>query len=461
MLQFFLRRLIQAVATVFGVMLLTFLLSQVSIGDAAATYVNPRAGEKARQAWLYRHGFNKPSVFNYDRRLYIEDRVGGRAPLTVRDAAGSNASAALAMVLPGRESEGAAAERMLGRYVFNLKPDTPISKLTAGKPLQGTAAPPASEAENEESPEAATQPASRPQPNAVMVFELSDGSDLPVDLDNAATAGQLIDRINNAPFNNGRVVAGITQWQPRDFFDSQFFHHLIDSVQFKSKSFQTDQTLQAIIARHAGFSLAITVPSMAAGWVLGMALSCLVAYYRDKWVDRVGVLLSVLGMCIPFLAYMILGQWLMFQIAPEAAWGLRHPTNIYVPVAIMVIAGLGGHVRFYRTILLDQVGQDYVRTARAKGVSTPAILLKHVLKNCMLPILTDLVTAIPFLIMGSILLEQFFGIPGLGDLMIASISARDVPIVTSLVFLTSVVYVLSLLLTDLLYAVFDPRIRLS
>ncbi len=245
------------------------------------------------------------------------------------------------------------------------------------------------------------------------------------------------------------------------FWDTQFFHFMKDTVTFQGKSFNTDEELTDIIAQKAPYSLAITVPALAAGWLSAMVISCFVAYYRNTWIDRAGVFISVLGMCFPFLAYMILGQWVMFQIKPEAAWGTDPNSNIYLPVAIAVIAGLGGSVRFYRTIILDQIHQDYVRTARAKGVSLPSILFVHVLKNCMLPILTNLVLAIPFLIMGSLLLERFFGINGLGDLMLSSVYTRDLPIITGLTFLTALIYVSGLLITDILYAVFDPRIRLQ
>jgi len=300
---FVIRRLIQSVLTVFGVMLLTFLLFNVIAGDISYNYVSPKAPEQQRQAWLKRHGLDKPK----------------------------------------------------------------------------------------------------------------------------------------------RV---------------QFFNHLYKSVTFQGRSYATDQKLTTIIAHKAKYSLGITVPAMALGWISAMIISCVVAYYRDTWVDRIGVFLAVLGMCVPFLAYMVLGQWLMFQINPERAWGLDKPSNIYVPVLIAVVAGIGGSVRFYRTVFLDEIGRDYVRTARAKGVPLYSVLFSHVLKNCMLPILTNLVTAIPFLIMGSLLLERFFGVPGLGDLMLSSITTRDVPIITGLTFLTAVVYVVSLLVTDVMYAVFDPRIRL-
>jgi len=213
--------------------------------------------------------------------------------------------------------------------------------------------------------------------------------------------------------------AGWKFWTAK-FYDTQFFHHMRQCLTFSGKSYMTDEPLIEIIRKRARYSLAITVPAMALGFFFSMVISSIVAYWRGTWVDHVGVFLSVLGMCIPYLAYMLLGQWIMFRICPEAAWGLQNRANIYVPIGIAVIAGLGGNVRFYRTVFLDQVNQDYVRTARAKGVPLPGILFKHVMRNCMLPILTQIVMAIPFLIMGSLLLEQFFGVPGLGDLMISS-----------------------------------------
>ncbi len=240
----------------------------------------------------------------------------------------------------------------------------------------------------------------------------------------------------------------------------QFVHHLRDSALFRGRSYATNEKLTEVIARRAKYSLAITVPAMALGWVCAMIVSCVVAYCHDTWIDHVGVFVTVLGMCVPFLAYMLFGQSVMFRISPEAAWGLARPTNIYVPVVISVVAGLGGSVRFYRTVFLDEINRDYVRTARAKGVPLRGVLFRHVLKNSMLPILTNVVAAIPFLIMGSLLLERFFGVPGLGDLFISSVYTRDVPIITGLTFLTAVVYVVALLVTDILYAVFDPRVRL-
>ncbi len=245
-----------------------------------------------------------------------------------------------------------------------------------------------------------------------------------------------------------------------EFWDSQFTHHVVDSITFRATSYATGQSVGRIIVERAPYSLALTMPAMALGWTIALAIALLTAYRRDTWVDRLGVTAAVAGMCIPLLAYMIVGQWIVFRFAPRAAWGLRHVGNIYVPVAIAVVASLGRNVRLYRTIILEEIGRDYVLAARAKGAPPSRVLLGHVLPNCMLPILTQLVMAIPFLVMGSLLLESFFGIPGLGGQLVASISRRDVPIVTALTFLTAVLYVTGLLATDILYAVSDPRVRL-
>ncbi len=245
------------------------------------------------------------------------------------------------------------------------------------------------------------------------------------------------------------------------WYDAQFAHYIRTTATFQTRSLINNEKLSRTILERAPYSLAITVPALALGWALAMVVSTLVAYYRASMIDHVGVFLAVLGMCVPYLAFIMGGQWLMFKIAPSMAYGLANPFNIYVPVAISVVAGLGGSVRFYRTVILDETTRDYVRTAQAKGVPLPGVMFKHILKNCMLPILTNLIMAIPFLIMGSLLLELFFGIPGLGDLLLSSITNRDEPIVSGLTFLTALIYVLGTLVTDITYVIFDPRVELT
>ncbi len=443
MTRFVVRRLVWALLTVFGVMLFTFVLFRRIAGDVSVAYVNQKLGAEARQAFYEKHKLDRPSVFNFHRRIELVDQTSGPAMLRAFDENGSRMSRALRLRLVTSEDTGAGARlTMAGDWKYALSAGSPLANMAGEEALLDSA-----EASD------TTVPTLR--------FLLSDSTEFSVAIGDLGTCGELLEAIRTHPANAGRLVARVSHWSLPRLFDSQFFWHLRENVTFSGRSYATDQTLLEIVRERAKFSLALTVPALALGWVSAMIIACFVAYYRDTWIDRLGVLLSVLGMCVPYLAYMMIGQRIMFRIAPAMAVGLSHPVSIYVPVLISVVAGVGGSVRFYRTVILDEINRDYVRTARAKGVPLPGILFKHVLRNCMLPILTNLVTTIPFLIMGSLLLERFFGIPGLGDLMLASISSRDVPIITGLVYLTSVLYVLSLLVTDVLYAVFDPRIRLT
>jgi peptide/nickel transport system permease protein len=438
--RYILRRLIQSVFTILGVMILTFLLFNVIAGDIAAQHTNPKAGPEQRYNFLRKHDLHLPVLFNLRRFILLTDTTSGDGRFTVVDGGRSNVASALA--LEPLDKDAKTIDALRSRGYFLMTRDDPLEAIVDGWDLF-------------EPPR--KTPAST---GTGLVFELRDGSNVTIDIEGVRTAGDLIDRINDAPGNQGRLHATIGSISAGRFFHSQFFVHMRDTLTFQSTSFRYKQTLWQIVREKAPYSLSLTVPALALGWFSAMIVSCLVAYYRGTWLDNAGVFIAVLGMCIPFLAYMILGQWVMFQIAPAHAFGLHVRANIYVPIAIAVVAGLGTSVRFYRTVILNEINQEYVRTARAKGVSLPTILFKHVLRNCMLPILTNLVMAIPFLILGSLLLEKFFGVPGLGDLMVSSITDRDVPVITTLTFLTAVVYVLGLLLTDILYAVFDPRIRL-
>jgi len=438
---FVLRRLAQSVLTILGVMVITFLLFRVIAGDIASSHVGQKATEQDKADWRHKYGYDRPLFVNVHRQLQLVDHTTGARTMDVKDGGDSVAADALAMIPSDTERNV-----RMGRYVFGLDRDTPIAQVTHGRPFEPTGKDGA------------------PKPARIRIVP-ADGKAITVDAAGVRTCGELIDRINRhadnkTPAGRPRVEATISDWSPRALLNAQFIDHFVKSATFQARSLKTNEKLTDIIAERAPKSLALMLPATAIGWVLAMIVSSFVAYYRGRLVDKIGVFLSVLGMCIPFLAYMLYGQWLMFKIAPEHAYGLGSRANIYVPIAIMVIAGLGGSVRFYRTVILDETNRDYVRTALAKGLPLTAVLFKHVLKNCMLPILTNLILAIPFLIMGSLLVETYFGIPGLGDLTLTSINGRDEPIMSGLVLLTALIWTVGVLITDLSYAVFDPRIRL-
>ena len=213
-------------------------------------------------------------------------------------------------------------------------------------------------------------------------------------------------------------------------------------------------------------SLAIALPVFIVGILVNITFAMLLAFFRATYVDVWGVVLCVVLMSISALFYIIGGQYLIgktLQLVPISGYdtGINSFKFLVLPVVIGVIGGIGAGSRWYRTIYLEEINKDYVRTARAKGLSELRVLFRHVLKNAMIPILTGVVVVIPLLFMGSLLTESFFGIPGLGSYTIDAIQSQDFAIVRAMVFLGSVLYILGLILTDISYTLVDPRIRLS
>ncbi|NQY27544.1 MAG: ABC transporter permease [Piscirickettsiaceae bacterium] len=213
-------------------------------------------------------------------------------------------------------------------------------------------------------------------------------------------------------------------------------------------------------------SLAIAIPIFIVGLLVNITFALLMVFFRATYIDLSGVVLCVVIMSISGLFYIIGGQFLigkLMQLVPISGYaeGFSAIKFLILPVAIGIVSGIGAGSRWYRTLFLEEVSKDYVRTARAKGLSEVQVLFKHVLKNAMIPILTGAVVVLPTLFMGSLILESFFGIPGLGSYTIDAIQAQDFAIVRAMVFLGSVLYILGLVLTDLSYTLVDPRVRLD
>jgi len=213
-------------------------------------------------------------------------------------------------------------------------------------------------------------------------------------------------------------------------------------------------------------SLAIALPIFIVGLLVNITFAVLMVFFRATYVDLGGVVICVIIMSISSLFYIIGGQFLvgkLMQLVPISGYGggLSAIKFLILPVVIGIVSGIGAGSRWYRTLFLEEVSKDYVRTARAKGLSEVQVLFRHVLKNTMIPILTGAVVVLPTLFMGSLILESFFGIPGLGSYTIDAIQAQDFAIVRAMVFLGSVLYIVGLVLTDLSYTLVDPRVRLD
>lgn len=221
------------------------------------------------------------------------------------------------------------------------------------------------------------------------------------------------------------------------------------------------------IRKGAAPSLALTVPLFFLGLVLSVLLSLFVAFFRETYIDRVGVFLAVLGMSLSVLLYIIGAQYLIgkllrwfpisgFDPSPDVV--LRF---LMLPILVGVANSLGSNVRFYRAVFVEEVNRDYVRTARAKGAGDAQVMLGHVLRNAMIPILTNVVVAIPLLFTGSLLLEAFFGIPGLGSITVDAINGNDFATLRAMVYIGALLFILGQILTDITYTVADPRVRLE
>jgi peptide/nickel transport system permease protein len=213
-------------------------------------------------------------------------------------------------------------------------------------------------------------------------------------------------------------------------------------------------------------SLALAVPVFLVGLVVCVSFALLMAFFRATYLDFWGVVLCVAMMSISTLFYIIGGQYVfskIWHLVPISGYapGMDAAKFVILPVLIGVVSGIGGGARWYRTLFLEEMSRDYVRTARAKGLAERVVLFRHVLQNAMIPILTGVVVVIPLLFMGSLLAESFFGIPGLGSYTIDAIQAQDFAVVRAMVFIGSVLYIAGLILTDLSYTLVDPRVRLD
>lgn len=222
--------------------------------------------------------------------------------------------------------------------------------------------------------------------------------------------------------------------------------------------------IAAEIRSKVPYSLAVTVPAFAGSLLTAIFFAMIAAFYRGTYVDVWTLIVFVVMMSISGLFYIIGGQALIaiyMRLVPVSGFdsGSYAIKFLILPWVVGVLAGIGSGVRYYRTIFLEEINRDYVRTARSKGLGEGKVLFKHALKNALMPIITNVVVQIPFLIMGSLLIENFFGIPGLGSYTIEAIGKQDFAVIRAMVFVGACLYICGLILVDISYTLVDPRIR--
>ncbi len=265
----------------------------------------------------------------------------------------------------------------------------------------------------------------------------------------------------NLPMFYNSEASGITH-----ITQTLFYQKSLALFAFSFGNSDQGRNINADISQRMWPSFALAAGALGLGLLTNIVFSLLLIVFRQTALELSGVLICVMLMSISGLFYIIGGQYLFAKILrlfPISGYqsGLVAWHFLLLPAIIAVISGVGAGTRWYRTIFLEEINKEYVRTARAKGLSEMAVLFKHVLKNGMLPILTGIVVVIPSLFLGSLLLESFFAIPGLGSYTIDAIQNQDFAIVRATVFLGSVLYIVGLIMTDIAYTLVDPRVRLE
>lgn len=427
MLRFILRRTAYSLLILLGVLILTFVLFRMAAGDPVATLLGknpkPEEVERLRQSL----GSDRPMFYGKWRKTEAYTNVsflGGRSEFNAVTCRGS--------VTPGKEGLQLGQG---GAVVFqqNFVPDG--EKCLVKVEAEG-----------------------RYSVNGV-VCEGDSETEVASGTEQIELTGDAV--IKKVEFSR----------ESEDPFDSQLLASLKEIVTFKSeapyveffnfgRTLTTREPIREKLWNGMFPSLMLMLPIFFGELLLGIILAMIACVWRGTWIDRVIVVLSVAGMSISYLALIIAGQWLLgYYWNWFPVWGWGSAKYLVLPIIIGIISGTGSGVRFYRTVFLNEINREYLRTAVAKGASPVVVYGKHLLRNSMIPIITRASGILPFLFTGSLLLESFFGIPGLGSAGINALHDADLQMLKALVILSSFLFAVINLLTDIAYAYVDPRMR--
>ena len=421
MLSYILRRIGYSVLILFGVLIVTFLLFRVAAGDPAAAVLGKNPSPEEVEQMREKLGSDKPLFWGrWKTSLIYQDadfRTGRTFPHVERSESG---------------------ERI--RFQRNF---LPVNGSRVRIELEGAAA---------ELYGAGGEKLRESEPGVWILEEA------PEHLEVFVPSGEAV---------------SVRFFRPtRHLFDSQAVASLTEVVHFQSEfpyvsffdfgeTLQTRESIRGKLWRGMWPSLFLMIPIFFGELLCGIVLAMLSCVWHGRWPDRVIMIISVAGMSISYLALIIFGQWFFgYWLDLFPVWGWGSPRFLILPIIIGIVSGTGGGARFYRTVFLDEAGREYLRTAKAKGLSPFKVYFVHMLRNALVPIITRASTILPFLFTGSLLLESFFGIPGLGYEGINALNDSDLQMLKALVILGAILFVVINLLTDVAYAWVDPRMRL-
>jgi len=437
-MRYIIRRLAQMIPTIFGVILVTFVLFNLVGGSPARMILGDKASAFDLETFDEQRGFNRPLFWGRfsSTRLYTEtDFAVSAGPWSSVGGVSLNRNA----VTPSLQLTG--PSEILFPLAFNLMP---------GRTYEWRLTYQATGAAVLQTHDEAIQLNAGGERTLVWRDRVESASSYRPGLIIPEGATMNITRLSCLRVNERPWV-------------SQWTHYLGQLIRLDfGRSHAANQAVVDLLKQGIGPTLMLATPILIGEAVISLILALGCAYYRNRWFDRVILVGCVMLMSVNYLVWIVAGQyWLGYRLNLFPVWGFESWSYLLLPVMIGIMHGLGPNVRFYRTVMLEEMHRDYVRTARAKGVGTGGILFRHVLKNTMIPVITNVVLSLPFLYTGSLLLESFFGIPGLGYLSINAINSSDVDVVRAVVLIGSFLYLAANLLADLCYAWVDPRVKLS
>ena len=407
MFKFFIKRLLFSVAIIIGVMLLTFVLFNVAAGDPAAALLGKNATPEELENMRIKLGSDLPVLFGFYRKSEVFS---------------------------------------VPRMPVDLKKDTPLSLKRNFEPKMpvfvriefcGSL-------KNHNSAEKKT-----------VYLEISDrDKEFIIDGEAKISDMQILYRQRN-PFNSqfSRFLTEIVRVD-----NVAPYVHFFDM----GESLLTNEKVTDILKRSIVPSLLLMLPVYLGELIFGIVLSLLAIAYKDTWVDRSVLLFSIAGMSISYLVLIIFFQWFFgFYCDLFPVWGSEGIRYYILPVICGIVYGVGGNVRFYRSLFANEFYKEYMRTARAKGCHPSRIYTKHLLKNAAIPIIAQSSTTLPFLFTGSLLLESFFGIPGLGSAGVDALNNSDLQLLKALVLFSAILFIIFNFIADFLYALVDPRVKVE
>ena len=409
MKRYVIRRILEMVPTTFGVLVLTFLLFHVVGGSPAEVVLGKGATAEALAVFDARYGYDKPLLFG----RWTPIRALGKTPVS-------------------KLAKGRGDGLLRVPIAYALPPGQ--YRVTASRALIGL----------RESATGAEDEALVDGP-APVTFAIREGwKAVSLDVGGALPGTFVLEK-----GNGGR-------------FDSQFVHYCL-SLAKGDFGVSTEYGLPVVrvLSSGVGPSLSLTVPILLGGTLVGVMLGLVCAAWRGGAVDRAVLVGSTVLMSVNYVVWVLAGQFLLaFKLRLFPIWGFESAAYLALPVLIGIVSGLGRDVRFFRAAILDEVYKPYVRTAQAKGLGGCRIMVRHVLRNSLIPVVTYVSLSIPFLFTGSLMLESFFGIPELGNVSLNAVHSSDMAVVRAVVILGALLYQVVNLSTDLCYAWLDPRVRL-